>query len=77
MLIKNEFLVCKVEVKEGKNGTYLLVNLLDISSGDMFSIAHKNVGDINKFKLMEKMNITVNLISSKYGLNLEIENIEI
>lgn len=76
MLINGLFLVCKVEVKEGKNGSYILVNILDVETGEMFSICHKKLADLNKFKMMEKMEIDLKLTSTKYGLNLEIDSVK-
>ncbi|WP_297637281.1 hypothetical protein [uncultured Clostridium sp.] len=76
MKIKTEVLVTKVELKQKKDGgAYLLVDMLDMKSGDLFNILHKNVEDMGKFPAMQKVDVTLNLTSSKYGLSLAIEKV--
>ncbi len=77
MLLKNiEMMVTKVEVKEGKEkNKYLFLNLVDISSGDMFEIIHKDLEDMGKFKPFNKVRVNLNLTNSKYGLNLKLNEI--
>ena len=71
-----EVLCSKVESKtNGKGEAYLLIDLLDISSGDSFNIMSKDITLMGKLKPMTKYNIDLNLSSSKYGLKLEINNI--
>lgn len=77
MLLKNiEMMVTKVEIKEGKEkNKYLFLNLVDISSGDMFEIIHKNIEDMEKFKPFNKIKVSLNLTNSKYGLNLKLSDV--
>jgi len=77
MLLKNiEMMVTKVEVKEGKEkNKYLFLNLVDISSGDMFEIIHKDLEDMEKFKPFNKVIVNLNLTNSKYGLNLKLNEV--
>lgn len=78
MKIKGEFLITKVDLKQKKGenaGAYLLIDVLDLGSGDLYNILHKNIEDMQKFQAMSKMDLTLNLTSSKYGLNLSIDKI--
>lgn len=77
MKIKSEFLITKVDIKKKKdtNENYLMVSMLDLNSGDVFDIIHKNIEDMRNLTPMTKMNIELNLSSSKYGLALSINNI--
>lgn len=78
MKIRTDVLVTKVELKQKKGdngGAYLIVDVLDLNSGDLFNILHKNIEDMSKFQVMNKMDLTLNLTSSKYGLNLAIDKI--
>ncbi len=77
MKIKSEFLITKIDIKKKKdtNENYLMVSMLDLNSGDVFDIIHKNIEDMRNLTPMTKMNIELNLSSSKYGLALSINNI--
>ena len=77
MKIKGEFLITKVDVKKKKdtNEQYLMVSMLDLNSGDVFDIIHKNIEDMRNLTPMTKMDIELYLSSSKYGLALSINNI--
>lgn len=77
MKIRSEFLITKVDIKKKKdtNENYLMVSLLDLNSGDVFDIIHKSIEDMRNLTPMTKMNIELNLSSSKYGLALSINNI--
>lgn len=77
MKIKSEFLITKVDIKKKKdtNEKYLMVSMLDLNSGDVFDIIHKDIEDMRNLNPMTKMNIELNLSSSKYGLALSINNI--
>lgn len=77
MKIKSEFLITKVDIKKKKdtNENYLMVSMLDLNSGDVFDIIHKNIEDMRNLTPMTKMDIELNLSSSKYGLALSINNI--
>lgn len=77
MKIKNlEVLCTKIEAKSNKEGqAYLLIDLLDISSGDNFNLMSKNIELMQKLKSMTKYIVTLNLTSSRYGLRLDIEEV--
>lgn len=71
-----EVLCTKIEAKTNKDGgNYLLIDLLDIGSGDSFNIMSKNIEFMSKLKAMTKYNVTLNLTSSRYGLRLDLESI--
>ena len=71
-----DVLVTKVEVKENKEGKgYLIINLLDLSSGDNFQVVNKELELLGKLKSMTKFKIDFDLTSSKYGLKLDIDKI--
>lgn len=71
-----EVLCTKIEAKTNKDGgSYILIDLLDISSGDSFNIMSKDITLMSKLKPMTKYNVDLNLSSSKYGLKLEINNV--
>lgn len=77
MKIKNlEVLCTKIEAKSNKEGqAYLLIDLLDISSGDNFNLMSKNIELMQKLKSMTKYKVTLNLTSSRYGLRLDLEEV--
>lgn len=77
MKIKNlEVLCTKIEAKTNKDGgNYLLIDLLDIASGDSFNIMSKNIEFMSKLKAMTKYKVTLNLTSSRYGLRLDLEEV--
>lgn len=77
MKIKNlEVLCTKIEAKTNKDGgNYLLIDLLDIASGDNFNIMSKNIEFMSKLKAMTKYIVTLNLTSSRYGLRLDLEEV--
>lgn len=71
-----DVLVSKVEVKENKEGKgYLIINLLDLVSGDNFQIINKDLELLGKLKPMTKFKIDFELTSNKYGLKLDIDKI--
>lgn len=71
-----EVLCTKIEAKTNKDGgNYLLIDLLDIGSGDSFNIMSKNIEFMSKLKAMTKYKVTLNLTSSRYGLRLDLEGI--
>ncbi|WP_066889385.1 hypothetical protein [Clostridium nigeriense] len=71
-----DVLVTKVEVKENKEGKgYLIINLLDLASGDNFQIINKELELLGKLKSMTKFKMDFDLSSTKYGLKLEIARI--
>lgn len=77
MKIKNlEVLCTKIEAKSNKEGqAYLLIDLLDIRSGDNFNLMSKNIELMQKLKSMTKYIVTLNLTSSRYGLRLDLEEV--
>lgn len=77
MKLKNlEVLCTKIEAKSNKEGqSYLLIDLLDISSGDNFNLMSKNIELMQKLKSMTKYIVTLNLTSSRYGLRLDLEEV--
>lgn len=71
-----EVLCTKIEAKSNKEGqAYLLIDLLDISSGDNFNLMSKNIELMQKLKSMTKYIVTLNLTSSRYGLRLDLEEV--
>lgn len=71
-----EVLCTKIEARTNKDGgNYLLIDLLDIASGDSFNIMTKNIEFMSKLKAMTKYTVTLNLTSSRYGLRLDLEGI--
>ena len=71
-----EVLCTKIEAKTNKDGgNYLLIDLLDIASGDNFNIMSKNIEFMSKLKAMTKYIVTLNLTSSRYGLRLDLEEV--
>ncbi|WP_195958860.1 hypothetical protein [Clostridium saudiense] len=71
-----EVLCTKIEAKTNKDGgNYLLIDLLDIASGDSFNIMSKNIEFMSKLKAMTKYKVTLNLTSSRYGLRLDLEEV--
>lgn len=77
MKINNvDVLVTKVEVKENKEGKgYVIINLLDLVSGDNFQIVNKELELLGKLKAMTKFKIDFDLTSTKYGLKLDIDRV--
>ncbi|WP_195989384.1 hypothetical protein [Clostridium sp. D53t1_180928_C8] len=77
MKLNNVNVLCsKIELKQNKEGkAYLLIDLLDISSGDSFNLMSKNIELMKKLKAMNKYNVTLNLTSSRYGLKLDLEDV--
>lgn len=69
-------LVTKVEVKENKEGKgYVIINLLDLVSGDNFQIVSKDLELLGKLKAMTKFRIDFDLTNTKYGLKLDIDRV--
>lgn len=76
MKVKSEFLIAKTEVKTREDKTqYLMLSILDLGSGDVFDIVHKNIEDYAKLKPMTKVDLEVDISNSKYGLKLAIVEI--
>lgn len=69
-------LIMKCEMKKSKDDkAYLLIDFMDISSGDTFNIMSKDIELMNKLKPMHKYVCTLDISSSKYGLRMEILDI--
>ena len=77
MKLNNVNVLCsKIELKQNKEGqAYLLIDLLDIATGDSFNLMSKNIELMKKLKAMNKYNVTLNLTSSRYGLKLDLEEV--
>lgn len=77
MKLNNVNVLCtKIETKTNKEGqAYLLIDLLDMKSGDSFNIMSKNIELMSKLKTMTKYKVTLNLTSTKYGLKLDLEQV--
>lgn len=70
---KVDVLVTKIEVKENKdNQKYLMINLLDLGSGDNFDIISREIELLSQLKPMTKAKVNLNLSSNKYGLKLDL-----
>lgn len=73
---KIDMLCSKVEIKKNSKGeAYLLIDLLDIASGDAFNIMSKDIELMSKLKPMTKYEVDLSLTSSKFGLKLDLKNI--
>lgn len=77
MKIKNvSVLVTKVELKKSSKGeAYLIIDMLDITSGDSFNLMSKNIDFMQKMQMMTKYKVDLNLTGGKYGLRLEIDKV--
>ena len=70
-----DVLISKVESKTNKEGvSYIQISFLDLSSGDNFQVISKEI-DYMKLKPMCKYRVSLNLLSSKYGLKLELNSV--
>lgn len=75
-LKKVDVLVTKVELKKnGKGEAYLLIDLVDMGSGDSFNIMSKDIELMGKIKQMTKYKMDLTLTNSKFGLRLEISSV--
>ena len=68
-------LVTKIEMKQGKKSSYLTIDFIDMASGQIFTVIDKEIDRIQKLKNMAKYTFDLSLSSSKYGLQLKIDNI--
>lgn len=76
MKINTNCLVTGVNLKSGKNNNpYLLINLLDRDSGEIFTIIEKNVELMQSLEKFAFYDLELNLSPSRYGLSLTIINI--
>ena len=79
MRINNiDILATKIEIKEKKDSKekYLMISILDMTTGDVFEILEKDLEYLSKLKQMQKYSIDLNLSSSKYGLKLELLDVK-
>lgn len=78
MLLKDIKMMCiKVEPKQNKEGNdYLMITLADMGNGDTFSLIEKDMTYLSTMQMFKEYTVDLNLTSSKYGLNLKIENIK-
>ena len=75
MKINTNALITNVSLKNGKSGPYLLINLLDRDSGEIFTIIEKNVELMQSLEKFAFYDLELNLTPSRYGLHLNIVNI--
>ena len=71
-------LITIIDIKEKRDSKekYLVINFLDIETGDMFSVIHREIEILGKIQAMSKYLVDLNLSSSKYGLKLELEDVK-
>ena len=71
-------LVNKLEIKEKKDSKekYLMINFIDMQTGDLFEVVEKDLDYLSKIKQMQIYKVDLNLLSNKYGLKLEIDEIK-
>lgn len=78
MKINNtEILVTKIELREKKDSKdkYLIIDFVDLGSGNAFELIEKDLELLGKIKTMNKYAVDLNLSCTKFGLRLELENI--
>lgn len=69
-------LVTKVDLKKNQKGeAYLIIDLLDLTSGDGFNIMSKDLDLMKAVNHMNKYEVDLVLTSSKFGLRLELDKI--
>ena len=74
MKIETSILILKIEPKTSKDGSdYLNISFAD-TNGDTFTIITKNM-EYTSLQAFNKYDVILNLISTKYGLKLSLENI--
>lgn len=74
---KVEVIISKVELKKNSKGeAYLTIDFLDKETGDGFNIISKNIELMSQIKAMCKYKVSLNLMSSKYGLRLELVSVD-
>ena len=71
-------LVNKLEIKEKKDSKekYLMINFIDMQTGDLFEVVEKDLDYLSKIKQMQIYKVDLNLLSNKYGLRIEIAEIK-
>lgn len=68
-------LVTKVEMKQGKNSSYLAIDFIDMSTGQSFTVIDKEIDRIQQLRNMNKYVFNLSVSSNKYGIQLAIDNI--
>ncbi|MGL5765255.1 MAG: hypothetical protein ACRCX8_06410 [Sarcina sp.] len=78
MKITTDVLITKVDVKKKKEGgeQYLMISVLDMTSGDIFDILEKDMEFLVKLHAMKKYTLELELTSNKYGLRLAIFDVK-
>lgn len=78
VLIQNQEILC-TKIKQGtnkKNLNYFVIDILVLSTSDMFTIITYDLELAYKLQVMNKYNIDLELTSNKYGLKLSIAMIK-
>ncbi|WP_034440050.1 hypothetical protein [Clostridium ihumii] len=71
-----DVLVTKIDLKQNKEGKpYIVVDFLDLESGDTFNIIEKDIEVMKSLKQMTKYKISLVLNSNKYGLKLGLKEV--
>jgi len=71
-----EVLVTKVDLKKNQKGeAYILIDLLDMESGDSFNIMSKDLDLMKAISQMNKYKVDLILSSSRFGLRLELDRV--
>ena len=74
MRIETSIMILKIEPKTSKDSTdYLSISFAD-TNGDTFTVISKDM-QYTSLQAFNKYDFILNLISTKYGLKLSIENI--
>lgn len=78
MKLKEVKMMCiKLEPRQNKkNEDYLMVTLADMETGDTFDLIEKDMSYLSMLKPFSAYILDLDLTSSKYGLNLKIDNIK-
>ena len=77
MKIENvDILLTRIEIRTGKNNnSYLAISFVDLTTGQNFDVIDKDIERIQKLQAMTKYKVTLNLNSTKYGLQLTIDKL--
>ena len=72
-----EVLITSVEIKKSKkDNSYLVINFLTMNDGQLFTVIEKDdIELVQKLQNMNKYVLNLSLNSSKYGLQLSIDEI--
>lgn len=78
MLIQDQEILC-TRIKQGtnkKNLNYCVIDILVLSTSDMFTIITYDLEVGYKLQVMSKYNVDLELTSNRYGLKLRIATIK-